>query len=68
MTQEPLTIESLARSIHADELAAAKAAGLPIASTHHGRAAVEQPFDELDERWKACRREQARLMLNRWMR
>ncbi len=65
VTTEPLNVETLARAIHADELAAVEAAGLPFGKCG---TALAMPFDELHPRWKACRREQARLLLNRWMR
>ena len=63
---ENLTIDNLARAIHEDELAACEVAGLAV--TFSKKVAVKQPWDMLPPAWKACRREQARLMLNRWMR
>jgi hypothetical protein len=62
----PLTIESLARAIHEDELAAVKAAGFIIADVQ--KTAVQLPFDELSPAWKACRLDQARRMFQRIMR
>lgn len=64
---QKMNLESLARAIHADNIAAANKFNGSINMT--GDPKDDDPsFDDLPEQWKLIRREQARLMLERIMR
>jgi hypothetical protein len=69
MSGETLTVESLARAIHEDLAAASlKVTGRRPKLHQRGRILISPLFDDLPHEIKEVRREQARLMLNRWMR
>lgn len=64
---ENLTIESLAISIHNDEIKACKNIG-ECSPTDMTTGETIGSFNEASPKMKQLRREQARLMLERWMR
>ena len=67
---EPLTIESLARAIHADSQTACKLADMDDGDHFPDGTFEPVPdnFDALNPKWKRLRMEQARLMFLRIMR
>lgn len=68
IVDNPLTIESLARAIHEDELEAVVMHCKAMLRLKKNDSAGLMTYEDLPEDWKQVRREQARRMFERIMR
>lgn len=69
MTQEPLTVENLARALLAGRITAHDRFGYIYAMVTEDSGDMDEPdFDQLPELERNILIEEARLLLNRWMR